>query len=217
MSFITGMRMVAGLSAGSMTSSQLTTALATPAGAAGWKAAVYSPVLARQLVQEPTAREAWMASPNAVNVAVLSRDFMRTWFDHPDALDSLMGKESSVKAMLESREARIALWSHDKALGAWSGSTVAMSAALVSSAARTHISYPNSNAFTALLTAGRIIALGWTMDYSSQVTLYGVRVGSVYNGQIIPQGSKLVLPMEGTLTAKSNNNGSLSFKYFKAD
>lgn len=223
MSIITAMRMVAGLSGGTMTTAQLTAALATPAGAAGWKAAVHSPSMARQLVQEPTARNAWVASAGAVNIAFLSRDFMHAWFSHRDALDKLMVTPAYVTTMLQSSEARIALWSHDGALRALG--TNMSTTARASTELRWGSTNTTTNSYTTLFPTdfGRVIALAWGSNAGGSITLTGIRAGSkqpttfaVSSGSYNDAATTTVIPLEGPVTVKGDSTACY-VRYFRAD
>ena len=224
MSIITAMRMVAGLSGGTMTTAQLTTALATPAGAAGWKAAVHSPSMARQLVQEPTARTAWMASTEAVRMALLSREFMLEWFDHKDALDKLMTTPSTVTAMLASSEARTALWGSDKALRALGANPSALTIARSSADASpvVTLTYNSNTPASARWFApnfGRIITLGWGGS-TNWIEVTGIRDGSrqpaIFNAPSWSDATTpIILPLEGTLTTRVEASTGTSYAYVR--
>lgn len=219
MSIITGMRLVSGLTAGSINAAELTGLISTPAGAAGWKAAISSSALAQQLMQDPTARAAWMGSAAAVNAAVKLRSFVRLWLSHPDALDSLMATTSSVTALLDSREARIALWSHDQGLNALGLSSTAYAAAKASNKLK--------QSGAVVVTAGSIVIPGggrFIMVSGRGSSPLSLQATSKRPGSAIPSGIYLtgvdlpiVVPLIGPAVFTGGNGHSAFVSYFNAD
>lgn len=219
MSIITGMRMVSGLTAGSINAAELTGIISTPAGAAGWKAAISSAALAQQLVQDPLARASWMGSTAAVNAALKVRGFVRMWLSHPDALDSLMSTASSVTALLESREARIALWSHDQGLSAMGLSATAMTAAKASSHLKTSSALIPGAGGVVIPGVGRYILAFMRGSANIVIQTLSKRPGSA-----IPSGlmsgttdQVAVIPLIGPASFMQGNNMNLTASYFLAD
>lgn len=221
MSIITGMRLVSGLTAGTINAAELTGLISTPAGAAGWKAAISSSALSQQLVQEPTARAAWMGSAAAVNIAVKARSFVRLWMSHPEALDSLMATTSSVAALLDSREARIALWSHDQGLIAMGLSATAYAAAKASNKLKQSGGIVAASPSLVIPGGGRFILVSTISNATASMATQSKRPGSAIPSvvPVAPVERPVVIPLIGPVSCSAVNSGGISVTvtYLPAD
>lgn len=221
MSIITGMRLVSGLTAGSINAAELTGIISTPAGAAGWKAAISSAALAQQLVQDPNARAAWMGSTAAVNAAVKLRSFVRIWLSHPEALDSLMSSASSVAALLDSREARIALWSHDQGLIAMGLSATAYAAAKASNKLKQSGGIVSSSPSLVIAGGGRFILVSTISNATAGLPTQSKRPGSALPSVVTVATVErpAVFPLIGPFICTSPGSGGISVTvtYLPAD
>lgn len=158
MSLINGMRLVSALSGGSMTSAALTTAIATPAGLAGWKAAVASPAQRAVLIGDKTARTAWLAANTAMAAMFERRDAVRDIFAHTDALKDVASANSPMDEFWKSREARIELWTNEKALKEFDRYGVAVARGLLAGSKQVSTPYLGGSN-TTILSKGRYILL----------------------------------------------------------
>ncbi len=221
MSIITGMRLVSGLTAGSINAAELTGLISTPAGAAGWKAAMSSSALAQQLMQDPIARAAWMGSTAAVNAAVKLRSFVRLWLSHPEALDSLMSTASSIAALLDSREARIALWSHDQGLVAMGLSATAYAAAKASNKLKQSGGIVSTNPSLVIAGGGRFILVSTISNATGSLPTQSKRPGSAIPSvvPVAPVERPAVIPLIGPVVCTAANSGGISVTvtYLPAD
>lgn len=221
MSIITGMRLVSGLTAGSINAAELTGLISTPAGAAGWKAAISSSALAQQLMQDPNARAAWMGSTAAVNIAVKLRSFVRLWLSHPEALDSLMATTSSVTALLDSREARIALWSHDQGLIAMGLSATAYAAAKASNKLKQSGGVVTPSPSLIIPAGGRFILVSTISSGTTGVQTQSKRPGSAIPSTVLVANVErpVVVPLMGPVTFTYANSGGINvtLTYLPAD
>lgn len=223
MSIITGMRLTSALSGGSMTAATLTTALATAAGQAGWKAAVASTHLCSILVNDPTARAAWSASSSASAAFFLHPDAVRRLFGYAIGLEDVLSRAQGSAALFASRVARQLLWASDAALAVFAassqGKTSARESAVYSLVNVTLAT--NSTATIPGMAAGRYILLGVSRaTNNATLAIEGRRPGSSVGSIAFadaPIGTTAtgenIVALQGSATARIGTSGPLTF-YF---